>query len=546
MAGKKETPRQKMIGMMYLVLLALLALNVSKEVLDAFVLVDEGLTKTTENFSSRNDVYYAEFNRAAAENPVKAGPWQTKALEVKRRSDELYHYIQDLKLELVTATEGEGTEAIEEGEIIGDEIGKKDDMDKPAEIMIGANKDGKANDLRQALDEFRDFLISIIGEENEEIRHSLESSLDTSDPPPKEGEILTWQEFHFEHWPLVAVITLMSKMQSDVRNAESEILNYLYGQIEAGSFTFNLLEPVVIANSNHIIRGNQYNASVFMAAFDTTQQPIVYVGRYDSTVTDDGTVQYNMIGEEGRDYQTIPIEGGKGVYNVNTAGVTTGWKPWGGIISLKNMDGSFTNKPFRSGFTVAEPSLVVSPTQMLVFYQAIDNPVEVSVPGYPASAISVSINNGRISGRGTNYNVVPTRTGSARVSVSVRENGRTRSMGYKDFRVEKVPDPTPTIAGAPGGTLTLNQILGEIGLKASMPEWFKFGGVSYTITGYTFTAIVQGFDKNIPATSANLSSEMRETIRNLRSGSRIYFNDITAVGPDGSTRYLPTLSIKIR
>lgn len=546
MAGKKETPRQKMIGMMYLVLMALLALNVSKDVLDAFVLVDEGLTKTTQNFASRNDVYYAEFNRAAAENPVKAGPWQAKALEVKRRSDELYNYIQDLKLELVTATEGEDTDAIRNGKIIGDSIVAKDNTERSAEIMIGANKDGKANDLRQALDDFREYLLSIVGEESEEIRHSLEASLDTSDPPPKEGEMLSWQEFHFEHWPLMAVITLMSKMQSDVRNAESEILNYLYGQIEAGSFTFNLLEPVVISNSNHIVRGNQYNASVFMAAFDTTQQPIIYVGRYDSTILDDGTVQYSMAGEEGRDYQSIPIEGGKGVYTVNTAGASTGWKSWGGIISLKNLDGSFTNKPFRTGFTVAEPSLVVSPTQMLVFYQAIDNPVEVSVPGYPASAISVSINNGRITGRGTNYNVVPTRLGTARVSVSVREDGRTRSMGYKDFRVEKLPDPYPTLAGVQGGTLSLNEILGEIGLKVSMPEWFKFGGVSYTITGYTFTAIVQGFDKNIPSTSANLSSEMRETIRNLRSGSRIYFNDITAVGPDGSTRYLPTLAIKIR
>jgi gliding motility-associated protein GldM len=345
---------------------------------------------------------------------------------------------------------------------------------------------------------------------------------------------------------LIAVITLMSKMQSDVRNAESEVLNYLYSQIDAGSFKFNALESVVISNSNHIIRGNEYSASVFMAAFDTTQQPIVYVGRYDSTIRDDGTVEYHMVGEEGRDYKAIPVEGGKGVYKVNTTGASTGWKPWGGIISLKRGDGTFTNKPFTAGFTVAEPSLVVSPTQMLVFYQAIDNPVEVSVPGYPASALSVSINNGRITGRGSNYNVVPTRVGGARVSVSVRADGKTRSMGYKDFRVEKLPDPYPTLAGIQGGTLSLNEILGEIGLKASMPEWFKFGGVNYTITGYTFTAIVQGFDKNIPSRSANLSGDMRETIRNLRSGSRIYFNDITAVGPDGSTRNLPTLSIKIR
>ena len=535
-----------MIGMMYLVLLALLALNVSKDVLDAFVLVDEGLTKTTENFASKNEVYYREFDRAAAENEEKAGPWKAQALEVKHRSDELYQYIQDLKLELVTQTEGEDTDAIRNGIIIGDSIGGKDNTDKPAEIMIGPNNDGKANDLRQALDEFREFLFSIVSEESVDVRNSIAGSLDTSDPPPKEGEILNWQHQYFEHLPLIAVITIMSKMQSDVRNAESEALEYLYSQIDAGAFKFNLLESVVISNSNHIVRGNEYRASIFMAAFDTTQEPMVYVGRYDSTILADGTVEYKMVGEKGRDYQAIPIEGGRGMYRVNTTNASTGWKSWGGIISLKRDDGTYTNKPFKAGYTVAPPSLVVSPTQMLVFYAAIDNPVEVSVPGYPASAIRVSINNGRIRGSGTNYTVVPRSKGSARVTVSVVEGGRTRSMGYKDFRVEEIPDPYPTLAGVRGGTLSLNQILGELGLKASMPEWFKFGGVNYTITGYTFTAVVQGFDKNIPSTSPNITSDMRETIRNLRSGSRIYFNDITAVGPDGSTRYLPTLAIKIR
>lgn len=545
MAHGKETPRQKMIGMMYLVLMAMLALNVSKDVLDAFVLVDEGLTKTTMNFAQKNDVYYTEFDRAAAENPVKAGPWQDKALEVKRRADELHGYIQELKIEIIKAGDGDDAEAIHGEEIHSHLVNAKDNQDKPAEIMIGADGGGKANDLKMAIDEIREFLLGQISEENEQLRASIESSLNTHDHEAVDGEMHSWEQTHFAHLPLIGVVTLMSKMQSDVRNAESETLNYLYSQIDAGSFKFNLIEPVIIPKSNHIIRGNDFEASVFMAAFDTTQEPIVYIGEYDSTITDEGTIEYSMVGNIGTDYDTVPVTGGKGIYRVRSSSL--GEKKWGGIISLKRMDGSFTNKPFSSSYIVAEPALVVSPTEMNVFYLAVDNPVEISVPGYPANSIRASINNGRMTGRGTRYTVVPTREGAARVSVSVTVDGQTRSMGSKQFRVEKVPDPFPTIAGRRAGTLRRSDVLAEIGLKAEMPEWFKFGGVSYKITGYEFTAVVGGFDKVVTVNSDQFTSEVRQVIRTqVRANSRIYFNDITAVGPDGGTRTLPTLAIKVR
>jgi gliding motility-associated protein GldM len=551
MAHGKETPRQKMIGMMYLVLMALLALNVSKDVLEAFVLVDEGLTKTTENFAQKNDVFYEEFDRAAAENPVKAAPWQAKATEVKRRSDELYQYIQDLKFEIIRGSEGEDTEVIHDNQIHHGHSPKegikgKDNNTVPAEIMIGAANDGKANDLKMAIDDFRDHLLSLVGEESESVISSIESNLDTHDPPTVDGVTHTWQSEHFEHLPLIAVITIMSKMQSDVRNAETEILEYLYTQIDAGSFKFNLIEPVVIAQSNHVVRGGAYEADVFMAAFDTTQEPIVYIGKYDSTISDDGTVEYNMVGELGRDYDTIPVKGGKGMYKVATSsGSPTGWKDWGGIISLKRMDGSYTNKPFTSGYTLAPQSLVVSPTAMNVFYQAVDNPVEVSVPGYSGSAIRATINNGRMRGSGTNYTVVPTREGTADVSVSVNVDGTTRSMGSKRFRVEKVPDPFPTIAGKKGGTVGKGEILLEMGLKAEMPEWFKFD-LEFRITSFTLSATVGGFLQESRSTSPNFSAEMRQTIQGMRSGTRVYFTECQAVGPDGSTRDIGTLAVKLR
>jgi gliding motility-associated protein GldM len=412
--------------------------------------------------------------------------------------------------------------------------------------MIGHDDGGKANDLKVAIEEYREFLLSYVPEENESLRESILLSLNTDDRQQKDGDWQNWQYSHFDRTPLVAIIALMSKMQSDVRNAESETLSYLYTQIEAGSFNFNLIEPVIIPKSNHVIRGNNYEASVFMAAFDTTQEPIVYIGEYDSTISDDGTVEYHMVGTQGQDFDTIPVQGGKGIYRVPTSSL--GEKKWGGIISLKRLDGSFTNKPFHDiSYTVQEPALVVSPTQMNVFYIAVDNPVEISVPGYPATSIRANINNGRLRGSGTRWTANPTRAGTANVSVSVIVDGQSRSMGSKPFRVKNLPDPYPTLAGKRAGTLRRDQVLGELGLKAEMPEWFEFGGVNYNVTSFEFEAVIGGFSVPKPVQGANFTSEIRQIIREqVRTNNRIYFNDITAVGPDGSTRQLGSLSFKIR
>ena len=174
MSHGKETPRQKMIGMMYLVLLALIALTVQREVLEAFVIVDEGLSKTTLNFAQKNEILYQGFGRAAAENPAKAGPWKSKADEIRRRAEELYEYIQTLKIEIVTTAEGEDTEAVHDGEIVGEEIGKMDDMDTGEYIMVGPNADGKGNDLRLAFTEYREYCIGLIDEDDEYLKESVE------------------------------------------------------------------------------------------------------------------------------------------------------------------------------------------------------------------------------------------------------------------------------------------------------------------------------------------------------------------------------------
>jgi len=146
MAGKKETPRQKLIGMMYLVLLAMLALNVSVQVLDAFIVVDDGLTRTTENFASGNEAIYSEFAQRYAENPQRVGVWKEKADRVREMANELFDFIHELKLEIVRATGSRGEQAIVEGRIIGELITAKENTNIPSNVML-EGADPKATQL---------------------------------------------------------------------------------------------------------------------------------------------------------------------------------------------------------------------------------------------------------------------------------------------------------------------------------------------------------------------------------------------------------------
>lgn len=538
MGHGKETPRQKMIGMMYLVLTALLAMNVSKDVLDAFVIVDEGITKTTENFYLKNDMLYQAFQQAATENEEKAGKWRDMAFEVKERSDKLYEYIQELKVEIVETSEGPESEALQEGKIIGENIQGKDNTDVPAQIMIGSNDDGKANDLRAALEGYEEYLLSLLPANAETTTESIKKSLDTENPPAKEGQQTTWQHEHFQGLPLIGVVTLMSGLQADVRNAESEVLRYLYSMIDAGSFKFNKLEAQVIHSSSYVLRGNPYTAEVFISAFDSTQQPVVYVGRYDSVQREDGSWDYDMTGN----YDSLPVDGGKGIYDIRPSSL--GYQEWGGLIKLKSPSGGADiKKPFRMQYQVAEPSLVVSPTKMNVFYLGVPNPVEISVPGVPADKIYPSITNGNISKSGGSYVVKPTRPGTSLITVMAEVEGERKNVGYKEFRVKVVPNPVPKVAGMSGGDINKGVLAAQAGVIAEM-ENFDFD-LNFRVTEFMVSTSQNGFVREAGANGNRFSGEQKGIINNATKGQRIYIQDIKAVGPDGSVRDLPTIAFRV-
>jgi len=375
MAHEKLSPRQKMIGMMYLVLTAMLALNVSKEAVEAFKKVDKGLTQTITNYSNKNNLIYQEFDRAAAENPTKAGKYKTAAYQVKERADEAFNFIQDLKIQIIKKAEKDPeTPAVKGNEVIIEEVKRIDDTNVPSEILIGANENGKANDLKALLAEYRQFLIATLEGKNPTAEKALNASLNTDDAKNKDGETEKWANLNFQTLPLVAVICILSEYQVSVRNGETEVLNYLYSQIDASSFKFNKLTPIVIPVNNYVTVGSNYEAQVFISATDTTQKP-------DITVNGGGKLAID--------------ESGKGLYKVGATSV--GAKRWGGIISLKAPDGSLKTYSFNAEYNVGEPNVIVSPTAMNVMYYGINNPIDVSVPGVSPDKLKIKVVNGTFS-----------------------------------------------------------------------------------------------------------------------------------------------------
>jgi gliding motility-associated protein GldM len=548
MAHGKETPRQKMIGMMYLVLTALLALNVSKEVLNAFATLDTGLIGTLQNVEASNNKVISDFEVQYQMNQKKVEPWKVKAVKVSEMAKDITSFIQEKKLEMVKKADGKKSEAIKDGEIDDILISAKDNTDAPAEVMIGDRNDKAGRELRLKIEAFRKYLTDevVTTEGAEAIRHSIEVSLNT-EPNRKEihkSDAPTWEAEHFEHLPLAGVLTIMSGLQINVRNAETEALRYLYNQIDAGSFKFNQLEATVIPNSNYIIRGNEYRAEVFLAASDTTASPTVWVTSnsrpYDSTVTD-GITSYSKRAD--LSYDTLPVnKGGKGIYSI--PGSALGMKYWGGLIELTGPDGSKLVKPFRRDYLVAEGSVVVSPTKMNVFYLGVDNPVDVSVAGVQPDQVEISVTNARHEKQGgSSYIIRPIRPGNAFVVVYANIEGRKREMGRKEFRVKTVPAPVTMVNNQKGGYINQGVLLAQIGVIAEM-ENFEFD-LKFTITEFTVSAVVQGFVREYTSKTNKFTADQKALIKTLSRGNSVYIQDVKAVGPDGSTRNLSTINFKL-
>lgn len=520
MAGGKETPRQKMIGMMYLVLTALLALNVSKEILDAFVIMNNGLVSTDQNFSTRNAALYNAFERAAKEDPGRAAEKNKNAKQVGEWANELHNYIQELKYELIMEDEKCPKDSAMIWAQDMSRLNSKDKYDNSTRILCGdgtAGSKGKASDLKAKIDEFKTKVVTVIPPE---FRSNVKIGLNTEDPKSSGTQVKTWELEKFYHSPLAAVISILTQIQTEVRNTEGEVVNELFKTIAATVIKVDELEAKAIPNANIVTLGDEFQAEIFVAAKNNSMVPKVTVnGRSITELT----------------------PGGGGVLFKDRPN-SEGEKKLTAMVEYKNAKGRDTVSKVEFVYTATKPIATVSPTKMNVFYIGVDNPVSISAPGMSASNIQATISGGggtlKPDGQG-GYVVTVTTQGKCKIDVAGKNtSGKgNNNLGSYEFRVKSIPDPTIQLLGKKSGESITKAEAEAGGAITAVLENFDFQA-NFRILGYEF-GLIAG-DKTIPIQieGSKFNDQIKAQLAKAKPGNRIYFGDIRAQGPDGKVRYL--------
>ena len=324
---------------MYLVLTALLALNVTKEVINAFVTINESVVLSKDNLEKKNQNTYAAFALAMSVDAAKYGDVNKRAENVRKGANELNKFIDDTKIKLIREAERLKGQANSVPTL--PEMDNKEDYDSPTRIMIGKDdhegKGAVASDLRKRLDDYKKLIIANAPEASKaEYQKRLDNLLNTSDPKKVEDGKRTWEMMSFYHNPVVATVALLSKFQSDVRSAESQVTDDLLASVDKNIIKLDKLNAKVIPSSTVVTIGSDFKADVFLSATSSTMAPEVFIGAtYDS-------VKNEM---KGGSTTALPVEGGYAKYTDRPG--SEGEKKWSGVIRVKKPDGSYDYKPFR-------------------------------------------------------------------------------------------------------------------------------------------------------------------------------------------------------
>ncbi|MCL2327507.1 MAG: hypothetical protein FWC39_03220 [Bacteroidetes bacterium] len=547
MGHGKETPRQKMIGMMYLFLTCMLALNVSKDILDAFIQINNSLNETNRNFVNKNAIVYQEIEKAFMANQNKVRRVKEASDSLSKKANFLVDRFQHFKDSIIIYADGiPQSDLIRIGgkRFIFDEklkdtvsleeiVKSKDNTDKPAQIMVGSDPDGskgQARFLKEDVDRFREWAIATavqFGQDtNSVLVRNIKTSLNTAPIQPKggAGKPHSWASRNFEYLPLIAVIANLSQMQSLVRNIEGDLLNLMYHGIDASSFKFNKVVPMILPRETYIMQGNEYVANIFLAAFDTTTPTRVMVGE-----------------------RELPIDPATGLPILRMTGGALGPQTYTAKIIIKD---PVTEKdivhPVTGQFQVAKAGLVVSPTKMNVFYIGVDNPVAISVPGVPADKITAFLTPagaGSITkAAGGNYIVRVTQPGRVNIAVTADFNGNKRSMGQEEFRVKQVPNPVAMVLNQEGGQIDKARLLAATTVDAKMKD-FDFD-LSFTVQSFNMSVKIGIYTEELAAPSNRITQPMKQKLQQVTKGSKVYFENIKATGA-GSTRSLGVLLFTI-
>jgi len=536
MASGNLSPRQKMINVMYLVLIALLALNVSKEILKSFHMIEVSFNKAKDNLDAKIGEKMKGLEKSSKNDPTLV-PYYNRAEKAREVTDEFVAYVDGIIKELEGLTEGrkeyEGEQDTNSVKSYT-ELKGSDNIETHANYFFvdaeGGEKPGwRAEELEKRINETRELLIKQLDQDTanginlpEGVQNQVAAaSMLRAELEPTEKKYSSWSRKYLEHSPLAAVVTLLTKIQSDAKTTEAAVIDEL-AKGEETAYTIEELVPVVKTTSNIVMLGEEYKAEVFLAA---------------RTSGDENTT-FHLDGSESE----LTKEGGKGIYTVTPS--NQGTFTWGGMIKVKTKKG-VEEYPFEAEYQAFQGQASISATKMNMLYIGVDNPISVAVPGVNPDGINATISSGSLAKKGRgDYVAKVTRPGNATISVSAKlSNGDVKTVGRMEYRVRRLPKPEAKWGTQEGGRpIPKAALLSQSMITAGMGPEFAFEGLRYSVTGYQFIyAPRRGEAMMVPGRGPTISAGMKNIIQRARTGDRVIVEKIRASGPGGNVTLNPII-----
>ena len=510
MALPKE-PRQKMINIMYLVLTALLALNVSAEILNAFKTVDNSLIATNKTITNSTGTIIKSLEEKAADptdpNSPKAKIWLPKAQQAQQLSTEMYNYIQDLRNSILKDADFDPK----------DSSFKADDLDIATRIMVDEKK---GPELKAKLEQYRNRLLAIDPLVAAEFKNSLQ--IDLSMPKVQDKSNKTWEAAYFHMVPTVAAMTILSKFQNDIKTSENKVVAFCHQQVGHVVIRFTQFDAIIGQNSNYLMPGQKLEIKAGVGAFSPQAKPTISIGGQSQQIGDSGFVRYATTVPAGIGTRSIPVH-----------------------ITYQDQDGNMKVIDRVVNYTIGQSSTAISLPEMNVLYIGYPNKVTVSGGGVGAEKISINVSGG---GGG----VQKVANGEFIVKVSAQTDNCVisayadgKQIGALTYRVRQMPEPTATVGGQKSGAFVNAATLAAQGGVGAYIENFPLN-LKYTVTN--FNAVGVDEDGNVmtkPCQGNSFTQDARNMIKKMRSGDILTIESIYCVGPDGRRIKLPSLLYNI-
>ncbi|MBS1773550.1 MAG: gliding motility protein GldM [Bacteroidetes bacterium] len=514
-----KEPRQIMINLMYLVLTAMLALNVSSEILHAFQTINASISASNSSIKEKNDKTYKalEDQEHQTGQEARVKPFNDKAKEAKKAAEEMIKYLDGWQEKVIEESGG-----YEEENGVKD-IKRKDNIDASTRLLV-EQKGG--DEIKKKLADLKAKLLSLV---SPDVRKQFENDMPIKVANPEKTDNNPqgdWATGYFYNMPTMAVVTLLSKFKNDIRNSEAAVVNQLAKEAGDIQVKFDEIQAIAVPKNSYVLAGQKVEASIMLAAYNKAVNPTVS--------SSSGHV--------------TKVENGLASWEVNASGV--GEQKVRGTVTL-DMGGRTESRPYEFSYVVGSEGASMQLDKMNVFYIGVPNPVTVSAAGYSLEDVSLNIPGANVTAGDAKgkFNIMVTTPGKimADIMAKTADHGVKR-VGGQEIRVKRIPDPVARVGGVSSAPIFTNVFKAQIGVLAALDN-FDFDA-RFVVTAFQFSVVPKRGEAigPYPVTGAKFenSKQVLEAIARCKPGDKVFIDEIKAVGPDRTTRSLNAIALTLR